>query len=136
MEFSLDNDLDYKDLDEIKALIIDVPSPPSTFLNVETSKVFFTLLDVMKKAEKMATKLADRSFSPFFITISNVLSNYINSANAACDTIDTNLFAYIATNWYLFDKFYGIMIVPFAFKHFTTGYRQFMAYTREQIYNY
>lgn len=52
----------------------------------------------MKKAEEMATSLADRSFSHFLSTIGNVLSNYIDFAYTAYDTIDTNLFPYIAIN--------------------------------------
>ena len=118
----------------MEALIIDIPSPPFTVLNNETFEVFFTLLGLVEKAEKMATNLANRSFSHFFITIGNISPNYINSANAACDTIDINLFAYIATNRYLFDKFYAIMIDTGASKHSIVSYGQFMAYTRDIKY--
>ena len=118
----------------MEALLIDVPSLPSTILNNENSKTFFTSLGLVKKAEEIVTNLADRSFSHFFTTIGNVSSHHINSANAASKIIDTNLFAYIATNRYLFDKFYRIMINIGASKHFTAGYKQFMAYTRDIKY--
>ena len=134
MEFSPDNNLDDENLYEMEVLIIDVPSPPSTVLNDETFKAFFTLLGLVQKAKEMTTNLADRSFSHSLITIGNVLHNYINSANAACDTIDTNPFAYIATDWYLSDKSYGIMIDIGASKHSTVGYGQFMTYTRDIKY--
>ena len=118
----------------MEALLIDVPSPPSTVLNNENSEAFFTSLGLVEKAEEMATNLADRSFSHSLTTIGNVSPNHINSANAACEIIDTNPFAYIATDRYSSDKFYGIMIDTGASKHSTAGYGQFMAYTRDIKY--
>ena len=97
-EFSPDNNLDDKGLDEMKALLIDVPSLPSTILNGENFEAFFTLLGLVEKAEEIATNLANRSFSHSLIIIGNVLPNHISSANAACDTINTDPFAYIAIN--------------------------------------
>ena len=85
----------------------------------------------MEKAEEIATNLANRSFSHSLITIGNILSNHINFANIACDTINTDPFAYIAINWYLSDKFYGIMIDTGISKYFIAGYGQLMAYTRD-----
>lgn len=131
MEFSPDNNLDDEGLDEMEALIIDVPSPPSTVLNDENSEAFFTSLGLVQKAEEMATNLADRSFSHSLITIGNVLTNNISPANASCNMPDTNPFAYIATNRYSSDKFYGIMIDTGASKYSTAGYGQYMAYTRD-----
>lgn len=92
IESGLDNDLDDGDLDEMEALIIDVPSPPSTALNNENSEVFFNLLGLVEKAEKMATAFANKSFSHSLFTIGKV------SPNTTCNTIDSDLFAYITTN--------------------------------------
>ena len=125
MESGSDNDLDDGDLDEMEALIIDVPSPPSATLIDENSEAFFTSLGLVEKAEEMATTLADRSFSHSLFTIGKV------SPNATCNTIDSDPFAYIATDRYSSDKFYGIMIDTGASKHSTAGYGQYMAYTRD-----
>lgn len=122
-EFSPDNDLDNESIDEIKALLIDIPLLPSIVLNNENSKSFFTLLSLVEKAKKIAINLADRSFSHFLIIISKVSPNHINSANAACDIINTDLFAYFATNQYLSDKFYRIIIDTSASKYFTADYK-------------
>lgn len=130
IEFSLVNNLDNKYLDEIKLLIIDVLSPLSRVLNSKNSKTFFILLGLIEKAEEMATNLTNRSFSHFFITIGNVSPNHINSANTTCDIINTNLFAYITSDWYLSDKFYWVMINTNISKHFTAGYGQFLAYIK------
>ena len=121
-------------MDKIEALLIDVPSPPSKVLNNENSEAFFTFLGFVEKAEEIATNLTNRSLSHFFITIGNVSSYYINSANAICKIIDTNSFPYIATDQYLSDKFYKIIIDTGASKHFTAGYGQFMAYTKDIKY--
>lgn len=82
----------------------------------------------------MAINLANRSFSHSLITIGNVSSNYINSANIAFDTIDKNLFAYIAIDQYLYNKFYRIMIDTGIFKYSIAEYGQFMAYRRDIKY--
>lgn len=130
MESGSDNDLEDENFDEMEVLIINVLSPPSATFNHKNSETFFTLLGLVKKAEEMATNLANRSFSHSLFTISNVLLNYMNSVYPAYDPIDTNLFAYIATNQYLSDKFYQIMINTSASKHSTASYGQLMAYTR------
>lgn len=93
-------------------------------------KAFFTLLSFVEKIEKIATNLTDRLFSHFFITIGNILSNYINPTNAVYNIINTNFFAYIVTNQFLFDKFHEIIIDINVSKHFIADYKQFMAYTR------
>ncbi len=131
VEFSPDNDLDDEGLDEMEALVTNVLSPPSIVPNNKNSKAFFTSLGLVEKAEEMATNLADRSFSHSFITIGNVSPNHISLANAACDMSDTNLFAYIATDQYSFDKFYRIMIDTGASKHSSADYGQLMTYTRD-----
>lgn len=97
-EFNLNNNLDDKGLDEIKALLINVLSPPSIVFNNKNSETFFTLLGFIETAGKRATNFANRLFSHFFTTICNVLPNYINSANTACKIINSNPFAYIVTN--------------------------------------
>lgn len=118
----------------METLLIDILSPPFTVFNNENFEVFFTLLGLVKKAEEIATNLANRLFSYSFITIGNISSNYINSANTACDIINTNLFAYIAPNRYLSDKFYKIMIDTSASKYSITGYKQFMTYRKDIKY--
>lgn len=130
-EFSLDNDPDDESLDEIQRLLLDIPSLLFIVFNNENSKAFFILLGFMEKAEEMITNLANRSFSLFLINIGNVSFNHINSTNATCDKIETNP---IPTNWYLFDKFYEIMIDTNISKHFTVGYGQYMAYKKDIKY--
>lgn len=115
----------------MEALLIDVLSPPFTIFNNEKFKAFFILLGLVEKAKQMAINLADRSFSHYLIIIGNILSNYINSANATCDTINKDPFTFIAINRWLSDIFFKIMIDTGASKHFTAGYRQFMPYTRD-----
>lgn len=118
----------------MKALLIDIPSPSSTVFHNENSEAFFTSFSLVEKVEKMAFNLIDRLFSHSLITIGNVLPSHINFANIACDTIDINLFAYIAINQYLSDKFYEIIIDTGISKHFTAGYKKFMAYIRDIKY--
>lgn len=133
-EISPDNNLDNESLDEMKALLIDIPSPSSTVLHNENSEAFFTSFSLVEKVEKMAFNLIDRLFSHSLITIGNVLPNHINFANIACDTIDINFFAYIAIDQYLSDKFYEIIIDTGISKHFTASYKKFMAYIRDIKY--
>lgn len=82
MESDSDNDLDDENLVEMKILIIDLPSPPSTALNDENFKVFFISLGLVEKAEKMATILANKSFIYSLFTIGKI------SPNVTCNTID------------------------------------------------
>lgn len=79
----------------------------------------------------MAINFADRLFHHSFITIGNISSNNISPANASCNIPNINLFAYIATNQYLSDIFWKIMIDTSVSKHSTAGNGQFMAYTRD-----
>lgn len=118
----------------MEILLIDIPFLPSIILNNKNFKAFFTLLGFVKKVKKMATNLINKLFNNFFITIGNVLLNHINSVNAACDTIDTNIFAHIASNWYLSNKFYEIMINTNASNHFIAAYGQFITYKRDIKY--
>ena len=76
----------------------------------------------------MITNLANKLFNHSFTTIGNISPNHINCANAVYKIIDTNFFVYNATNWYLSDKSYRIIIDIGEFKHFTLSYGQFMAY--------
>ena len=118
----------------MEALLIDISSIPSIVLNNKNSKAFFTSLGLVEKAKEMATNLANRSFSHSLTTIGEISLYYINSANAAYKLIDINLFAYIAIDWYLFDKFYRIMIDTGASQHSTAGYGQLIAYTKDIKY--
>lgn len=118
----------------MKTLLIDVPSPPLIVPNNKNSKIFFMLLSFVKQAKKMATIFANRLFNYFLIIIDNILPNHINFANATCNTIQTNLFAYIITDRYLLEKLHGIMIDTNASYYFIVSYEQFMAYTRNIKY--
>lgn len=126
MELDSDNDLDNGNLDEIEALIIDVPSLPSVALNNENSEAFFTLLGFVKKAEEMATTFTNKLFSHSFFTISKISPNATYN-----NTIDSDCFTYIATDQYLSDKFYRIMINTNASKHSTVSYGQYIAYIKD-----
>ena len=53
----------------MEALLIDILLPLS---NKKIFKVFFILLDFIKKAEKITTNFANKLFNHFFIIISNV----------------------------------------------------------------
>lgn len=105
-------------MDEIKALLIGVLSLSSTIFHKTDFKAFFILLGLKKKVENMVTNLANRLFSYFLIIICNVLPNYTYSANATFRIINRNLFTYITTNRYLYNKFHKIIINTNVFKHF------------------
>lgn len=65
------------------------------------------------------------------INFDNILLNHINSIYIICDIIGINIFAYIAINKYLFDKFYGIIIDTCKSKYFIFGHRQYIAYIKD-----
>lgn len=65
-------------------------SPLSTIYNNENFEAFFTLISLVKKAKEITINLPDKSFSHFFIMISNFSANYINSSNALYEIINTN----------------------------------------------
>lgn len=121
-------------MDKIKAVLINILLSQSTVLYIKNSKAFFTLLELVKKAMKIAINLANRLFSQFLITISTVSSNYINSANAAYNIINKDFFAYIVINKYLSDEFYGIMINTRTSNHSIIGYEQFVTYLKKFKY--
>lgn len=98
MKLNLDNNLDNKDLNKIKALIINILLLFLVAFNNNNSKIFFTLLDFIKKVEKMATNLTNKLFSNFLFTISNILSNYINFIYAAYNILNILLFILLLTN--------------------------------------
>lgn len=123
MELIPNNYLDYENLKKLEALVIEALSPPSIPFDDENSKTSFTLLDLEKKAQEMVTTLANGSFSHSLSTIGNVPPNLINSIHATCNTIDSDLFAYVATDQISSDKFYEIIINNDASKHSTAGYR-------------
>ena len=74
----------------------------------------------------MSTILAIRSFSHGLSTIANIWPNLITSVDATYITIDSDTFSYIGTNWYSFDKFYGIM--------FDTGISKLLVLTNKSMY--
>jgi len=65
------------------------------------------------------TDLADQSFT-HTITGTNLIAYYN----------DLDLFAYVATSWYISDKFYGVIIDTGALKRLIVGYRQYLAYRK------
>lgn len=97
----------------------------SIIFHDKNSKTFFISLGLKEKAEKLATTLANRSFSYFFFIIDKI------SSNTTCNINDSDFFAYIATNQYLSNKFYRIMIDAGVYKYSITGYGQYMTYTRK-----
>lgn len=103
----------------MEILLIDILSMPSIVLYNKNSEAFFIFLSLVKKSEEMVINLPNKLFSHLFITNGKFSPNNNSSANTACEIIDTNFFAYIATNQYLSDKHYRIMIVTDASKHFT-----------------
>lgn len=125
MKSGLDINSNNGDLDDMKALIIDVPLPPSAIRNNENSKAFFISLSLVKKVEEMATTFANRLFCHFLFTIGKI------SFNVIYNTIDLDIFAYIVINQYFLDKFYKIMIDTKVLKHFTADYQQYIAYARD-----
>lgn len=92
--FSLDNNLDDKDLNKIKVLIINVLLTPFIAFNIKNSKIFFFLLGFIEKAKEMTTNLANRLFNYIFILICNILSCNISLINTSCNIIDLNLYCY------------------------------------------
>lgn len=45
--------------------------------------------------------------------------------------MDSDLFSYIITNQYLFDKFYRIIIDTNTSKHYIASYGQYLLYTKD-----
>lgn len=90
MESDSDNDLNNRNLNEIKALVINFPLSLSATLNNENFEAFFNSLGFVKKIDKMAIIFTNKSFSYFLSIISKIFPN------ATCNTIDLNFFAYIA----------------------------------------
>lgn len=82
----------------------------------------------------MATNLANTLFSYSLFNICNVWKNHMICTYAACNLIETDFLVYIATKWYLFDKFCKIIIDIDAFKLFIASDRQFIAYIRDIKY--
>lgn len=121
-ESSQDYNLNDENLEEIEALVVDVSSSLSILFDDENSETFFASLGLEEKAQKMATTLADKSFSHSLSTIGNILPNLMNFVNATCKTIDSDLFPYIVTDRYSSDKFYGITIDTSVSKHFIVGH--------------
>lgn len=109
-------------MEEIKVLIIDALLPPSISFDNKNSKTFFNSLGLEEKTPEVATTLANKSFSHSLSIIGNISSNIINSVDTNCNTIDLDPFTYIATDQYLSNKFYRIMIDIGASKHSTADY--------------
>lgn len=65
----MDNNLDYKNLDKIKELIIDILSPPLIVFNNKIFEIFFTLLNFVKKAKKWLLMLPINYLVTFFLLL-------------------------------------------------------------------
>lgn len=52
MKLNLNNNLNYKNLNKIKALIVNISLSLSVVFNNKKFDIFFTLLNFMKKAKK------------------------------------------------------------------------------------
>ena len=65
------------------------------------------------------TNLADRFFT-YAITGTNLITYHNNP----------DLFAYVATSWYISNKFYRVIINTKALKRLIVGYRQYLVYRK------
>ena len=116
-ESDSDNDLDNK----IEALMIDVSSLTLPDPQTQSIKTFITSFGPLEHAKAITTDLENRSFKHTLGT---------NFDNPTTD-LDSDSFAYIATDRYTPKEFYGIMVDSGASKHSTAGYRQYLAYEKD-----
>ena len=111
--------------DEMEALMFDVPSLTLPQAGIENTKAFITSFGAMDHAEIMISNLANRSFEHSLTGTGPV------TYNDSIIKADSDPFIYVATERYTSDKFYGIMIDTGASKHSTAGYRQYLAYKKD-----
>jgi hypothetical protein len=149
-----EDDSDTDLTDEMKTLIVDLPSFPTLpFIpdNPPNAETFITSFDPVENAnaEIMTTNLANRSLSHF---LTNNLHTCMNDDQTS-DVLQTDLknpsltgpnafifvhtcmkdidsFTYIITDRYTFEVFYGIMIDSDASTRSTAEYGQYLAFKR------
>ena len=116
-----DNELDSESIDDmIEALVIDVHSLPGSPTQAQTESFLTSFGTIQYKgAIDTTTNLADRSFT-----------HAITSINPTTTHSDVDPFAYITSNRYTSNEFYGVMIDTGASKRSTAGYGQYLAYKR------
>ena len=114
------------DLDEtMENFILDAASAASTSPKPENSETFFTSFGALQHAEVMITNLNQRAFEHGLgiISIESLNTLHDSEASEASDP-----FAYIVSDRYISDEFYGIMIDTDASKYSTVGYEQYLTY--------
>ena len=93
-----------------------------SFSKVENSETFFTSFGALQDAEVMITNLSQRAFKHGLGIMS------IESLKELHDSETSDPFAYVVSDRYTSDEFYGIMIDTSASKYSTVGYEQYLAY--------
>lgn len=86
--FSPNNNIDNKDLNKMKVLIINIQLPLFIVFNIKNSKFIFSLLGFIEKAKKIITNFTNRLFNHIFIIIGNILFCNITLINTNCNNID------------------------------------------------
>lgn len=120
-----DNDEDENEDDlvnQMEALIVN--TGPEAHDDFGSSEAFSTSFGPLSHAEVLTTNLANRSFSH------SLHGSAPEPAPKPASDDDQIPFAYIVTNRYTSDKFFGIMIDTGASIHSTAGYGQFLAYQK------
>ena len=114
---------------KMKVLMLNIPaiSNDSKVENIE--RFFISFGPIIQNVDTIVTDLANRAFTHFIGLISDLTIN----VDTKIFIIDSNsdLFAYIVTERYTEKEFYGIMIDTNASKRSTTGYEQFLAYSKD-----
>ena len=109
------------DLNEImENFILNATSAASTFPKPENSETFFTSFGALQDAKIMTTNLNQRAFEHEL--------GITESLNNPHDSETSDPFAYVVSDRYTSNEFYGIMIDTSASKYSTAGYGQYLAY--------
>ena len=93
-----------------------------SFPKVENSETFFISFDALQDAKVMITNLSQRAFK-HELGIMNT-----ESLKKLHDSETSDPFAYVISDRYTSDEFYGIMIDTGASKYSAAGYGQYFAY--------
>ena len=104
----------------MKTFVLNATSESSSF-KVET-ETFFTSFGALQNAEMMIINLNQRVFK-HGLKIMNI--EFLKKLH---DSETSDPFAYVVSNRYISDEFYGIMIDTDASKYSTVGYEQYLTY--------
>ena len=123
-------DTDEEEINEkMKILMLNI-SAISNDSDVENIEGFFTSFGpITQNADTMATDLTNRAFTHSI----KLVSDFTINVDTKISIVDPNTdpFAYIATERYTANEFYGIMIDTGASKRFTVDYGQFLTYSKD-----